>query len=210
MGPITIAAAGAALAALAAPAYADHAADQHKYTTQNHRPSTKHALHDVRPATTPSNQPTATPSNKLATMRSNESAATRSDKPAATPSNKPGAARSDQPAAARSGEPDVVPGPGTALVLSVTGRGVPVKSAVLYCDPPRGTHPKAAEACAELGRTGDIAHLPAAGALKACYQVYSPVTVTAEGHLRGDAVRFQASYPNECVMRTQTGTVFDL
>lgn len=113
-----------------------------------------------------------------------------------------------------------MPGPLTELTLTVSrGPGEPVgpgevmpapaeREATLTCDPTGGTHPKAAQACADLKKAGDFAHLPILSTPRACYMIYAPVSVTAIGHLGATLVRFQATYPNDCFLAAQTGSIF--
>jgi hypothetical protein len=80
----------------------------------------------------------------------------------------------------------------------------------LRCDPPGGTHPKAAQACADVAKShGDLAQLPAGANPRACFMIYAPVTATAQGAWHGEAVRFTTKFPNTCVMRDKTGSIFD-
>ncbi|MCO1580795.1 SSI family serine proteinase inhibitor [Crossiella sp. SN42] len=81
----------------------------------------------------------------------------------------------------------------------------------LTCQPPGGDHPRAAAACADLTRAnGDLARLPGDPAHPGCPRDYRPVTVTARGHWQGRPVRFQRTYPNQCVLTASTGPVFDI
>ncbi|GAB3987354.1 hypothetical protein GCM10029978_105820 [Actinoallomurus acanthiterrae] len=84
------------------------------------------------------------------------------------------------------------------------------KTVTLQCDPVGGTHPKAEQACADLAKThGDFKLASDEKNPRACFMIYSPVTTSAEGQLRGEAVKYTARYPNTCVMRTQSGSIFD-
>lgn len=98
----------------------------------------------------------------------------------------------------------------TRLILKTTMGSAAPRTVTLLCDPPGGAHPKAAQACADLARSRGDFSLPSSGRKpRACFMIYSPVTVSAEGRWRGEDVRFTAHYPNTCVMRGQTGAVFD-
>ncbi|GAA4633928.1 hypothetical protein GCM10023196_073430 [Actinoallomurus vinaceus] len=101
-------------------------------------------------------------------------------------------------------------GPTQLTLKTVVGSAAP-KTVTLQCDPVGGTHPKAAQACADLAKArGDDFTLASDGKNpRACFMIYSPVTTTAEGQLRGEAVKHTARFPNTCVMRTQTGSIFD-
>ncbi|TDC57746.1 serine protease [Actinomadura sp. GC306] len=91
------------------------------------------------------------------------------------------------------------------LTLDHPDRGTS-RTVTLRCDPPGGEHPAAARACSELtGSGGEFAHAPDG---RMCTAVHSPVVARAAGRWRGEPVRFRAEYGNDCVMRSQTGSVF--
>jgi len=99
---------------------------------------------------------------------------------------------------------------GSRLVLHTVAGTSPQHTVVLQCDPTGGTHPKAAEACADVAKAGgDLAQMPANAKPQACFMIYAPVTVTAQGKWQGQPVRFTKKYPNTCVMHDKTGSVFD-
>ncbi|GDY31068.1 subtilase-type protease inhibitor [Gandjariella thermophila] len=95
----------------------------------------------------------------------------------------------------------------SVLVLTVAPSQQPARHRVLRCSPTGGDHPYAAQACAELdavhGDPGELRSQP-----RPCPFIYRPVTATAEGYWLGRPVRFQQTYPNDCVMLTRTGSVF--
>lgn len=99
--------------------------------------------------------------------------------------------------------------PGTALRLSLTYPAASTsgtRMVTLTCDPPGGTHPRAAAACADLRRHGgNPVHKPAD---QVCVMIYAPVVATAEGRWNGAAVRFRGEFPNDCVLHAHTGAVF--
>jgi hypothetical protein len=96
------------------------------------------------------------------------------------------------------------------LVLRTSAGNGPERTVTLQCDPPGGTHPKAAQACADVAKAGgQLAQMPAGTNPRACFMIYAPVTVTARGDWQGQAVRFTEKFPNTCVMRDKTGSVFD-
>ena len=96
------------------------------------------------------------------------------------------------------------------LVLHTVAGTSPQHTVVLQCDPTGGTHPKAEEACADVSKAGgNLAQMPAAAKPQACFMIYAPVTVTAQGKWQGQPVRFTKKYPNTCVMHDKTGSVFD-
>ncbi|GAB2448888.1 hypothetical protein GCM10027187_15210 [Streptosporangium sandarakinum] len=82
------------------------------------------------------------------------------------------------------------------------------RSALLVCDPTRGSHPQGAQACGQLSVVnGEFTALrPLPGV--ACTMQYDPVTVTASGIWDGRTVRYQHTFGNSCVMRSTTGSVF--
>jgi hypothetical protein len=100
-------------------------------------------------------------------------------------------------------------GPTQLTLTTVVGSATP-KTVTLQCDPVGGTHPKAAQACADVAKThGDFKLASDEKNPRACFMIYSPVTTSAEGQLRGEAVKYTSRFPNTCVMRTQTGSIFD-
>jgi Subtilisin inhibitor-like len=99
---------------------------------------------------------------------------------------------------------------GSRMVLHASAGTSAQRTVTLQCDPPGGTHPKAAEACADVAKAGgDLAQMPANKNPRACFMIYAPVTVSAQGDWQGQAVRFTEKFPNTCVMRDKTGSVFD-
>ncbi|MDX3641674.1 SSI family serine proteinase inhibitor [Streptomyces sp. MB09-02B] len=87
-------------------------------------------------------------------------------------------------------------------------RSSDTRGTLLLCDPPQG-HGRAAEACAELGRTdGDIARIPHRDTV--CTEIYAPVRATAEGRWSGRQVTYEQTFANACVMSARTGAVFAL
>lgn len=100
--------------------------------------------------------------------------------------------------------------PPTDLRLTVTAPGVNASgthSVTLLCEPDGGTHPKAAQACAELARHGgQFTHRPAD---VFCTMNYAPVIADATGAWRGRPVHFHQQFPNACDMHARTGSLFD-
>ena len=116
------------------------------------------------------------------------------------------AARPNTPVAFFTGSP----ARNTRLVLHATSGTSPERTVTLQCYPTGGTHPKAAQACADVARAGgDLAQIPGSAHQRACFMIYSPVTVTAQGQWQGQNVRYTKKFPNTCVMRDKTGSVFD-
>lgn len=81
----------------------------------------------------------------------------------------------------------------------------------LTCEPTGGLHPKADQACLALsdvdGEIGEVGGLSTGEVF--CTLEYDPVTVKASGTWRGEWRTFEARFPNRCVMRAETGPVFD-
>ncbi|MCG7209097.1 subtilase-type protease inhibitor [Streptomyces arenae] len=102
----------------------------------------------------------------------------------------------------------------SALVLT-TGHGsdaataTPERAVTLTCAPAAsGTHPAAAQACAELrGAGGDFDAL-AAGNDVWCTKLYDPVVVTVEGVWQGKRVSYERSFGNACMRDAYGASVF--
>ncbi|MFJ2030909.1 SSI family serine proteinase inhibitor [Streptosporangium sp. NPDC087985] len=97
------------------------------------------------------------------------------------------------------------------LLLTVTRTVGPqsgTRSVRLGCSPPRGTHPRAFEACAELtpAQGNPAAVAPIIGVF--CSQLYEPVRATANGVWNGRYIRFDRTYSNPCMMHNATRDVF--
>ncbi|MEU6525616.1 SSI family serine proteinase inhibitor [Streptomyces sp. NPDC046924] len=101
--------------------------------------------------------------------------------------------------------------PDTWLAVGVDRNGTrtgTTSGAMLRCDPPQG-HPRAAAACAELAAAnGRISDIPAEDTI--CTMIHAPVTAHAHGKWRGQPVEYTETFPNACVMRARTGSVFAL
>ncbi|MEV6958010.1 SSI family serine proteinase inhibitor [Streptomyces sp. NPDC051207] len=88
-------------------------------------------------------------------------------------------------------------------------RSYDLRATLLLCDPPRGGHARAAEACAELDAAGgDLRALPPRDSF--CPMVHAPVTAHARGQWHGRPVDYTETFPNSCVMAARTGAVFAL
>jgi hypothetical protein len=97
--------------------------------------------------------------------------------------------------------------PSSTLVLTTT-RALDTTVVHLHCEPTGGDHPHAAQACDDLLRSdGDVQAVEDTDGF--CTLEYDPVHVTARGTWRGERVDFAHTYPNGCVMHTDTGVVFD-
>lgn len=102
----------------------------------------------------------------------------------------------------------------SALVLTV-GHGdnsalaTPARAVTLTCAPrPSGTHPAAAEACAELrSADGDFDALGSRDG-RACTKQYDPVVVTVDGVWQGKRVSYERTFANECVKNSYGTSLF--
>ncbi|AWS41315.1 hypothetical protein DKM19_08040 [Streptosporangium sp. 'caverna'] len=96
------------------------------------------------------------------------------------------------------------------LTLTVAKTSVPPfrpRVVRLRCDPPYGSHPRAAEACALLNRAqGDPDRIRARQEF--CRRDYDPVKATATGVWNRRPIRYERTFSNPCVMRNATGAVF--
>ncbi|MFI9012134.1 SSI family serine proteinase inhibitor [Actinosynnema sp. NPDC053489] len=98
--------------------------------------------------------------------------------------------------------------PESSFVLGVQ-YGDTVQLTNLTCEPVGGLHPRAEQACRALSDVdGNIEGLSTGEAM--CTLEYDPVRVRASGTWRGETRSFEAEFPNPCVMRAETGPVFDL
>ncbi|MFF7970046.1 protease inhibitor [Streptomyces sp. NPDC007905] len=102
----------------------------------------------------------------------------------------------------------------SALVLT-TGHGdnaataTPERAVTLNCAPTAsGTHPAAAQACAELrGVGGDFEALKARDDVW-CTKLYDPVVVTVQGVWQGKRVSYERTFGNSCVKDALNSSVF--
>ncbi|MFD1148879.1 SSI family serine proteinase inhibitor [Saccharothrix hoggarensis] len=98
--------------------------------------------------------------------------------------------------------------PESSFVLTVL-RGDSLRVTDLTCEPAGGLHPRAEQACLALSDVdGEIGGLSTGQGF--CTLEHDPVVVRASGTWRGETRSFEAVYPNPCVMRAETGPVFDL
>lgn len=102
----------------------------------------------------------------------------------------------------------------SALVLTV-GHGdsaalaAPARAVTLTCAPTAsGTHPAAADACAELrGVGGDFDALTGRVDVM-CTKEYDPVVVTVDGVWQGRRVSYERTFANECVKSSHGTSLF--
>lgn len=96
------------------------------------------------------------------------------------------------------------------LYLAVTAaNGTSIRGVWLTCGAtgPTGPHPHGAASCRDLAiARGDLDALP--GDPHICTLQYAPVTATATGTWQDKPLRWQQTYPNDCVMDSKTGPVF--
>ena len=94
------------------------------------------------------------------------------------------------------------------LVLSVRPEMGTLSTTQLTCEPAGGRHKNAKEACAALTSVdGDFTKLEDTGAM--CTMELNPTKATLRGKWRGKKVVYEEVYSNPCVMRVNTGKVFD-
>lgn len=114
-------------------------------------------------------------------------------------------------AAAESTGTPTTPSRSSHLLLTVNGRHIDASSkhdALLTCNPSGGTHPRAAQACADLATAqGDFAKLPKKPEF--CPMIYAPVTATASGTYEGKRIDFRQEFDNRCLLARVTGHVFE-
>jgi hypothetical protein len=101
-------------------------------------------------------------------------------------------------------------GPDTALTLTVAdaSTGDALGAADLRCRPTGGTHPQARAACAALDAAAGDPERLAGSPGRLCYQLYQPVTATAEGSWAGRPVHWQRTFGNSCELHTRTDPLF--
>jgi hypothetical protein len=107
-------------------------------------------------------------------------------------------------------QPQPLP-PGAVLFLSVVPYNEAVRSVVLTCDPPGGTHPRPAEACDLLAEAGgDFTRLtgdPYAGACPPEHPV-APVLATAFGWWEGRLTWYSRWFRHSCDLELSTWHVY--
>ncbi|MFF3325536.1 subtilase-type protease inhibitor [Streptomyces sp. NPDC002889] len=103
----------------------------------------------------------------------------------------------------------------SALVLTVTAgddaaNGTVLRAVTLGCAPrATGTHPAAAEACAELrANEARFDAITTRGSNAACTKQWDPVTVTADGVWEGKRVSYVHTFGNACTKGHGSGVVF--
>lgn len=97
----------------------------------------------------------------------------------------------------------------TSFTLTVSSPDGWSEIVELECDPPGGSHPNAKSACVELHMShGDFDELADHQPPMSCTMEYRPVIAEAHGTWHGDAVDWVQEFPNDCTLRTATGSVF--
>lgn len=98
--------------------------------------------------------------------------------------------------------------PSTGLVLSVRSEMGTLSTTRLNCEPAGGLHKNAKLACDDLARVeGDFRKIEYNGAM--CTMELNSTKATLRGKWRGTKVDYEQVYSNPCLMRTNTGKVFD-
>ncbi|WP_329561815.1 SSI family serine proteinase inhibitor [Kitasatospora sp. NBC_01266] len=100
-------------------------------------------------------------------------------------------------------------GTGTQLRLTIRADTTGASRVVeLLCDPTRGDHPRAQEACdAIAAANGDLDQLHGTPGVL-CDDLYQPVTADAAGFWQGQRVNWQHHFANPCGLHTRTDPVF--
>lgn len=99
------------------------------------------------------------------------------------------------------------------LVLTVAegeSAGPIARLGMLRCDPTGGTHPAAEQVCDALSIVDGEPRMAGTPSGTMCPLIYDPVTVTMRGTLDGVRVDHERTYGNDCVLRDDTGPLFDL
>ncbi|MEV0088618.1 SSI family serine proteinase inhibitor [Saccharopolyspora sp. NPDC050642] len=96
----------------------------------------------------------------------------------------------------------------STLKLTVT-ESQKSRTVTLTCDPARGEHPRATDACTELQRVDGKFERLDLGEPKSCTKESRPVNASAEGTWRGQPVGYQVLLANPCALKAATGSVFD-
>ncbi|MEU5848238.1 SSI family serine proteinase inhibitor [Saccharopolyspora shandongensis] len=96
----------------------------------------------------------------------------------------------------------------STLKLTVT-ESQKTRTVTLTCDPARGEHPRASDACAELQRVDGKFERLNQGEPKSCTKESRQVNASAEGTWRGQPVGYQVMLANPCTLKAATGSVFD-
>jgi hypothetical protein len=101
------------------------------------------------------------------------------------------------------------PAGSSVMTLSVTDSKAAVshRAALLVCHPPGGTHPKPTAACASVDAAdGNFDAIRNENSI--CSLIYQPVTASASGTWKGRQINYTRTYPNRCVLESQTGAIF--
>jgi hypothetical protein len=94
----------------------------------------------------------------------------------------------------------------TELTVSYRADAGYAAAVKLGCHPPRGGHPKKAQACRSLARAGgDPRRLAPAGGM--CTMEYAPITAQVKGTWQGRRINWSHRYGNSCVMHRTTGVL---
>ncbi|MFH0241091.1 SSI family serine proteinase inhibitor [Streptomyces sp. HK10] len=106
-----------------------------------------------------------------------------------------------------------VPGPEQArgeVFLTVSdAEDTWTRGVMLICpDEGGGPHPRAAEACRDIDRSGgELRRL--SGRQRDCTNEHRPVVAEVTGIWRGSRIHWRSEFPNACALLGQTGAVFD-
>ncbi|MBN3931310.1 protease inhibitor [Streptomyces verrucosisporus] len=113
------------------------------------------------------------------------------------------------PASAHAEAPGAEPARGEVFLTVSDAEDTWTRGVMLVCpDDGGGPHPRAAEACEAIDRSGgELRQL--SGRQHDCTNEHRPVVAEATGIWRGSRVHWRSEFPNACAMLRQTGAVFD-
>lgn len=94
------------------------------------------------------------------------------------------------------------------LSLAIAFQEGPIKVVTLECAPAGGNHPNPKAACADLMPVDGDLNQVGGDQTAACTMEYRPVNASARGHWEGQPISWDAEFPNNCTLATNTGTVF--
>ncbi|MGY1456224.1 SSI family serine proteinase inhibitor [Streptomyces sp. SS8] len=111
--------------------------------------------------------------------------------------------------AARAEAPGADPARGEVFLTVADAEDTWTRGVMLICpDDGGGPHPRAAEACEAIDRSGgELRQL--SGRQGDCTNEHRPVVAEATGIWRGSRIHWRSEFPNACAMLRQTGAVFD-
>ncbi|WP_101256481.1 SSI family serine proteinase inhibitor [Streptomyces barkulensis] len=114
------------------------------------------------------------------------------------------AARAEAP-----GAPGIEQARGEVFLTVSDAEDTWTRGVMLICpDDGGGPHPRAAEACEAIDRSGgELRRL--SGRQRDCTNEHRPVVAEVTGTWRGSRIHWRSEFPNACALLRQTGAVFD-